>query len=93
MNTEKIQVTVRARAKLTSDALNAAITREEWATIKRINRKLAQDRQRLHAARTPKYGAGDLGAYYITDAQGTVTAQHIDVWKLARELGVWKRGY
>jgi hypothetical protein len=55
---------------------------DERALVRRINRKLT-DGQRLRVARTD----GDLGRYYILDAQDNLVAWKCDLEEIARELG------
>ncbi|MCY1455688.1 hypothetical protein D9M71_728400 [compost metagenome] len=55
------------------------------ALIKRINRKLAHEGQRLCTAR--QCWNNSTGGFYITDAY-TIVVYHIELEPLARELGV-----
>jgi hypothetical protein len=61
--------------------------------VKRINRKLAHENE-WEVLRTTRGGFtsrwyADLGNYYITDVErNTITASHIDIEQLGRELGV-----
>ena len=61
------------------------------AVIKRINRKLAHDQERLQVARL--FGDGhentNLGRYYIVDVfRNAVVDHHVDLATKAREIGV-----
>jgi hypothetical protein len=52
------------------------------AVVQRVNRRLAHDGEMLRADRSS-------GEHYIVDIQrNAVTAQHVDVEELGRELGV-----
>jgi len=58
----------------------------EHALIKRINRKLREQKLRLHKARTRN---AETGSYDIVESEGgRRTATDVDPKELARELGV-----
>jgi len=59
----------------------------ESALIKRINRKLAADGERLHTTRGERW-RGERGDHFIIDERRNfIVAKHVDVRELARELG------
>ena len=62
----------------------------EQALLKRINRKLAHDDERVHKAR--EQWVHELGEYYLVDYGGTassnVLAYHVDIENMGREIGV-----
>lgn len=58
--------------------------------IKRINRALSKQDERLRVLRG-EHGLNDMGRYYITDCRtGSVVAQHVDPKVLGLEIGVLK---
>jgi hypothetical protein len=60
----------------------------QQALIKRINRKLEQECEKLRTARSARARL-NLGDYFIVDAHtNAVVAQHVDPEDLGRELGV-----
>lgn len=60
------------------------------ALIKRINRKLAPEGERLRTYRGRHWNS-DLGWHYIIDVNRNGLVQgHVDVEKLAREMGVMR---
>lgn len=66
-------------------------TVSERAVIARINRALAKDGEALRKTRNDSRWLNDLGHYYIIDANlNTITAQHISLSELGRELNVLK---
>ena len=66
-------------------------TVSERAVIARINRALAKDGEALRKTRADSRWISDLGYYYIIDTNlNTITAQHLSLSELARELNVLK---
>lgn len=64
----------------------------ENALVARINRNLSHKNERLRTARGNREES-DLGRHYIVDTdRNTITAQHINVESIARELGVLRAG-
>ena len=63
----------------------------ESAVIKRINRRLAKDGEQLRTRRSERYWS-DLGTHYIVDSNNCVTASHVDLEQLGRELGALRPG-
>lgn len=59
----------------------------EAAAIKRINRKLAHDGERLRQART-QYAGQQLGRFWIESDGRLVIASHCELERLGREIGV-----
>ena len=58
------------------------------ALIKRINRKLAHQDEKLRVARAERVRF-DLGDYYVIDvSRNFVISKHVDPEELGRELGV-----
>jgi hypothetical protein len=57
----------------------------ERALRDRVQRRLAHDGEHLHNTRPPY--EHDLGEWYIVDASNRVTAAHVNLESLARELG------
>jgi len=58
------------------------------ALIQRINRKLAQDDEVLHAARSER-ARQDVGDYFVVDIRhGGINHKNVDVDALGRDLGV-----
>lgn len=58
------------------------------SVIKRINRRLRAEGERLHTARSD-VGLREFGQHYTTDSHsGAVTAKHVCLEQLARELRV-----
>jgi hypothetical protein len=62
------------------------------ALMKRCNRTPAmrRDGRRLRACAERSRDRAELGAFYLLDAKGVVTAKHVDLARMARELGVLK---
>ena len=60
------------------------------ALVKRVNRAPAmrRDGRRVKACAERSRERPELGAFYITDARGVVTDRHVDIERVARELGV-----
>jgi hypothetical protein len=54
----------------------------------RINRALARDGERLRRCRADSQAFRELGEFYVTNAGDFVTAKHVDLRALARELRV-----
>lgn len=66
-------------------------TVSEFAVRRRINRRLAQDGQRLHTSSRFRRCISDTGSYYITSIrQNTIEVAHVDLESLGHELGVLK---
>lgn len=62
-------------------------TVSERALIKRINRKLVKENERLAVTRSDRWYS-DLGNYYIFDVNTNfVTSAHHDLEELGREMG------
>lgn len=57
------------------------------ALVKRINRRLSTEGERLRTLRGARWSA-DLGDHYIVTDGNLVVAKHVDVTELARQLGV-----
>jgi hypothetical protein len=65
-----------------------AILLSERALIARINRKLIKEEETLCKTRGERWHS-DLGYYYIVNIRfNSVTAAHLDIEKLGRELGL-----
>ena len=64
------------------------------ALIKRINRKLAPQNEKLRTYRGERFFS-DLGRYYVVDVnRNSIEAAHVDVEEMARQMGVmakWER--
>jgi hypothetical protein len=66
----------------------AKVLVSERALIQRINRKLKHDGEQLRRARGAQTEYS-VGAYFIVDVmRNFITAQHVDLEKLGRELEV-----
>ncbi len=64
----------------------------EGALIKRINRRLAPECQRLHKLRGDRWES-TLGRYYIIDGiRNQAIASHCDLEEVARDLNVLRPG-
>lgn len=59
----------------------------EAAAIKRINRKLAKEGEKLRQARS-QYAEQQLGRYWIETDGRLVTTSHCELERLGREIGV-----
>jgi hypothetical protein len=67
--------------------LSMVKTLSRGALMKRINRKLAHEGERLCKSRRP--WDGEIGHYYVVDTnRNLVIAKDVDLEDLARELGV-----
>ena len=63
----------------------------ERALIRRINRKLANDQEKLCTTRGDRWRS-NLGDYYIVNLYDTtITATNVDPEAMARELGALKQ--
>lgn len=62
-------------------------TVSENALIKRINRKLAKEGEKLHKSGNIRCQS-NLGDYYVTDDRNTVIDWHCHLEDMGRELGV-----
>jgi hypothetical protein len=62
----------------------------ERALVRRINRKLALEKQQLHVARDLLGGHENpnTGRYYVTDDRRNLIAWHCNLQDLGHELGV-----
>lgn len=60
------------------------------AVLKRCNRAPAMRRDgcRIRACAARSREHDELGDHYIVDARGVITAKHVDLERLARDLGV-----
>lgn len=68
--------------------MSRKVTVTQDAIIKRINRKLAHEGERLVTLRGER-GVHDLGRHYIVDThQNGIVATHVDIVDLAREMKV-----
>ena len=64
----------------------------EQALTKRINRKLSHKNERLVTARGQR-AQSEVGRYYVVDEQtNTLVLHHVNLEKLAQELGVLGAG-
>lgn len=72
--------------------MNAEMLINPDALLKRCNRTPAmrRDGRRIRACAERSRDRAELGAYYVLDAKGVITAKHVDLERLARELGVLK---
>jgi hypothetical protein len=61
------------------------------ALMKRVNRRLAHDGEKLHASRS-WMALHNFGAYYVLDRNGVVLAWHIELVQFAKELGCFRPG-
>jgi hypothetical protein len=60
----------------------------ERALFQRVNRRLKQDGEKLSTARSDSVEI-EVGHYFIVNTnRNAITAQHVDLEKLGRELGV-----
>jgi hypothetical protein len=70
------------------------VTITEGSAVKRINRKLAPEGEKLRTLRGDRYW-NDFGRYFIVDTHtGCLVATHVKIADLAAELGVlapWER--
>lgn len=62
---------------------------EQDAVIKRVNRKLHPQGEKLVVARSDA-SKRELGAFYRATLEGIVTHKHVDLTQLAVELGCVK---
>lgn len=62
----------------------------ERALVARINRQLNKEDQQLRKCRPDQRGYGELGDFYIVGDRTGVEAQHVDIERLGKELGVLK---
>ena len=60
----------------------------EGVIVKRINHKLADSGERLKLCPYQGQYYSELGRYYIVNRFNSVTAKHIDLYKLAAELAI-----
>ena len=59
----------------------------ERAVVQRINRKLRQEHEQLHATRPGTQAELTLGRYYVRNVTGNyIVSMHVDVEKLGREV-------
>lgn len=58
------------------------------ALLKRINRRLAHENQRLCKTRQGGWIQHDFGAFCIKDVLGNVLIRHVDPASLGHDLGV-----
>jgi hypothetical protein len=70
--------------------MNAQTVRNPDALLKRSNRADAMrgSGMTLRACSERSRDRAELGAYYLVDSRGVVTERHVDLVRLARELGV-----
>jgi len=60
----------------------------ERALLARVNRRLEKESRVIKICKTNSRWYNDFGRYYEVDtANNTITAQHIDLGGLAREMG------
>jgi hypothetical protein len=58
------------------------------ALVRRINRKLVHEDEKLHACRGERWRS-DLGDFYVKDFRSNfIVTKHVDPVDLAREIGV-----
>jgi hypothetical protein len=67
------------------------ITVSESVIIKRINRRLTRDGERLRTLRSERDWP-TLGTFYIVDQSNAVVYRHVDLEQLGRELGALRPG-
>lgn len=64
-----------------------ATTISERALLKRINRKLAKEGEKLCRLPERSRSFGDMGEYHLIEVHtNSVIATHVDVTKLAKEM-------
>lgn len=65
----------------------------ERALMRRINRRLVREGERLHACHPASRWHGDLGCFYMTrpDAN-SIIARHVGIEALAADLGALRPG-
>ena len=67
--------------------MNSKMTVTEGALIKRINRKLAKDGERLRRSRSARMFSSVGDVYRLNVNRNFVVDHHVDVETLARDLG------
>lgn len=62
------------------------------ALVKRINRSdaMRRDGRRTRACAPRSRDHADLGDFYLIDSRGVITDRHVNLERLARQLGVWR---